>query len=160
METGVRLILNIIAMLIVMVALVHLVNMALGTLPSVAGGELTVQRIMGWVFAPFAWLMGLGWSEAQTGGQLLGTRLVLTEFVAYLDLAKLSAEQLSDHARLILLYGLCGFASLPSLGIMIGGMGTLVPERRKEIVELGAKSVFAATLATCMTGAVVGIIGG
>ncbi|MCW9033815.1 MAG: nucleoside:proton symporter [Rhodospirillales bacterium] len=153
-ETGIKLILNIVAILIVVVALVHLGNMIL----SIFDENLTIQGISGYIFSPLAWLMGLSWSEAQIGGQLLGTRLVLTEFVAYLDMAKISADQLSERARVIMLYGLCGFASLPSLGIMIGGMGAMVPERRKEIVELGFKAVLGATLATCMTGTVVGLL--
>ena len=155
--TGIRLILNIVAMLIVMVALVHLANMILGLLPEADGAPITIQRLAGYLFAPLAWLMGLAWPEAVAGGNLLGTRLVLTEFVAYLDMAKLGDEALSPRGRVILLYGLCGFASLPSLGIMIGGPGAMVPERRKEIVTLGFKSVIAATLATAMTGAVVGL---
>lgn len=155
---GITLILNVIAMLIVVVALVHLVNMILGTLPGIAGETLSIQLMMGYVFAPMAWFMGLDWSEAVTGGQLLGTRLVLTEFVAYLDMAQLEPDSLSERARVIMLYGLCGFASLPSLGIMIGGMGAMVPERRSEIVSLGFRAMIAATLATCMTGAVVGMV--
>ena len=152
---GIRLIANIIALLIVIVALVYLVNQILGFLPNFADGPLTIQRITGWIFAPLAWAMGMSWEEALIGGELLGTRLVLTEFVAYLDMAKLT---LSDHGKVIMLYGLCGFASLPSLGIMIGGLGAMVPERRPEILELGFKSVLAATLATAMTGAVAGLL--
>jgi len=149
---GITLILNVIAMLIVMVALVHLGNMFLGLF----GETISIQRIIGYIFAPLAWFMGIPWAEAITAGQLLGTRLVLTEFVAYLDMAKTT---LSDRTALIMLYGLCGFASLPSLGIMIGGMGAMVPERRGEIIALGFKSVLAATLATALTGGVVGLIG-
>ncbi len=155
---GITLILNVIAMLIVVVALVHLANMVLGVLPEFSGEPLTIQLITGYLFAPLAWLMGLEWREALTGGQLLGTRLVLTEFVAYLDMAQLDAGSLSERARIIMLYGLCGFASLPSLGILIGGMGAMIPERRSEIVSLGFRAMIAATLATCMTGGVVGLI--
>jgi concentrative nucleoside transporter, CNT family len=148
---GIQLILNIIAMLIVMVALVHLANMTLG----IVDASLSIQKIMGYAFMPLAWLMGIGWDEAFASGQLLGTRLVLTEFVAYLDMAQMT---LSDHTKIIMLYGLCGFASLPSLGIMIGGMGVMVPERRAEIIQLGFKSIIAATLATALTGAIVGLL--
>ena len=148
---GITLIMNVVAMLIVMVALVHICNILLGLF----GEGISIQMITGYLFAPLAWLMGIPWEEALISGQLLGTRLVLTEFVAYLEMAKLS---LSPETSLIMLYGLCGFASLPSLGIMIGGMGTMVPERRGEIIELGFKSLFAATLATAMTGAVVGLL--
>ncbi len=149
---GITLILNIIAMLIVVVALVHIANMILGLF----GDGVSVQLLIGYLFTPLAWLMGMPWEEARTGGQLLGTRLVLTEFVAYLEMAKM---QLSDRSALIMLYGLCGFASLPSLGIMIGGMGAMVPERKAEVISLGFKSVISATLATALTGTVVGLIG-
>ena len=155
---GIKLIANIIALLIVIVALVSLVNMILGLFPSPGDTDLTIQQLTGWIFAPLAWAMGLSWDEALVGGELLGTRLVLTEFVAYLEMAKLPIGSLSDRAQVIMLYGLCGFASLPSLGIMIGGLGAMVPERRADILALGFKSLIAATLATCMTGAVVGLI--
>ncbi len=156
--TGIRLIANVIAILIVVVALVHLLNTVLGLVPGGGGNPLSLQQIMGYIFAPIAWCMGLDWSEALAGGKLLGTRLALTEFVAYLDLAVLPPETFSERSQVILLYGLCGFASLPSLGIMIGGLGALVPERRAEIIGLGFRSVIAATLATAMTGAVVGLV--
>ena len=120
--------------------------------------ELTVQRAFGWAFAPLAWLMGLPWSEALTGGALIGTKTVLNELIAYLDLAALPDGAVSPRSRLILTYGLCGFANFGSLGIMIGGLATLVPERRGEIVGLGLKSLVAGTIATCMTGAVVGLL--
>ena len=102
--------------------------------------------------------MGIPWSEAPRAGALLGTKTVLNEFLAYLELAKTPAAVFSDRTRMILTYGLCGFANFGSLGIMIGGMGVMVPERRQEIVELGFKSILAGALATCMSGAVVGII--
>lgn len=149
---GITLILNIIAMLIVMVALVHLGNITLGLI----GADLSLQLIIGYLFTPLAWLMGVPAEEAVRAGHLLGTRLILTEFVAYLDMSKMV---FSERTNLILLYGLCGFASLPSLGIMIGGLGAMVPERKPEIISLGFKAVFAATLATAMTGTVVGLFG-
>jgi CNT family concentrative nucleoside transporter len=155
---GVRLLINVTAMLIVLVALVHLSNQLLALLPQVAGAELTLQRAFGWAFAPLAWLMGLPWSEALTGGALIGTKTVLNELIAYLDLAALPDGAVSPRSRLILTYGLCGFANFGSLGIMIGGLATLVPERRGEIVGLGLKSLVAGTIATCMTGAVVGLL--
>ncbi|RED54030.1 NupC/NupG family nucleoside CNT transporter [Aestuariispira insulae] len=155
---GIKLIANIIAMLIVIVALVYLVNQLFAFLPNVDDTPLTIQRITGWIFAPLAWLMGMSWNEALVSGELFGTRLVLTEFVAYLDMSKLPMGTLSERANVIMLYGLCGFASLPSLGIMIGGLGAMVPERRAEILELGFKSVLAATLATAMTGTVAGLL--
>ena len=111
-----------------------------------------------WLLAPLAWLMGIPWSEAQTAGALLGTKTVLNELLAYLDLAALPEAALSAHSRLIMTYALCGFANLGSLGIMIGGLATIAPERRDEIVALGLKSIVAGTLATSMTGAVVGVL--
>jgi len=121
-------------------------------------GPLTLERLLGWFMAPVVWLMGIPWSEAQAAGSLMGIKTVLNEFLAYLQLAQLPAETLSPRSRLIMTYALCGFANLGSLGIMIGGMGTMVPERRGEIVALGGKSLVAGTLATCMTGAVVGVL--
>ncbi len=155
---GVRLLINVTAMLVVLVALVHLSNQLLALLPEVAGADLTLQRAFGWAFAPLAWLMGLPWEEALTGGALIGTKTVLNELIAYLDLAALPDGDLSPRSRLILTYGLCGFANFGSLGIMIGGLATLVPERRGEIAGLGLKSLVAGTIATCMTGAVVGLL--
>jgi len=155
---GLTLLLNIVAMLIVLVALVGLVNILFGFLPAVAGDDLTLQRCFGWLLSPIAWLMGIPWSEAQVAGSLLGTKVALNEFVAYLDLARIPIDALSEKSRLILMYALCGFANFGSLGIMIGGMGSMVPERRSEIVSLGMKSILAGLIATCMTGAVVGLI--
>jgi CNT family concentrative nucleoside transporter len=155
---GVELLVNIIAMLIVFVALVNLANMLLALLPDAAGGPLTLQRMLGWLMAPVVWLMGIPWSEASTAGALMGTKTVLNELIAYLDLAKLPAEALSGHSRLIMIYALCGFANLGSLGILLGGLGTMVPERRDEVVSLGAKSIVSGTLSTLMTGAVVGML--
>ncbi|MBK8322911.1 MAG: nucleoside:proton symporter [Betaproteobacteria bacterium] len=154
---GVQLLIQVIAMLIVLVALVHLANAALGLLPSFAGAPFTLQRVLGWAFAPLAWMAGVPWAEAQAGGALLGTKTILNEFIAYLDLAKLPAEAMSPRSRLLMTYALCGFANFGSLGILIGGMGAMVPERRGEIVALGMKSIVAGTLATCLTAAVVGL---
>ena len=145
-------------MLIVMIALVSLANLGIGLLPDVGGTPITLQRLLGWLLAPLAWLMGLPWEQAITGGSLLGTKVILNELLAYLDLAGLPEGQLDTRSRLIMTYALCGFANFGSLGIMIGGLGTMVPERRNEIIALGIRSIAAGTLATCMTGAVVGII--
>ncbi len=155
---GVELIINITAMLIVMVALVSLVNMMLGLLPGVADAPLTLQRMLGWLLSPVAWLMGIPWEQAIRGGSLLGTKVILNELFAYLDLAAMPAGQLDTRSQLIMTYALCGFANFGSLGIMIGGLATMVPERREEIIRLGMKSIAAGTLATCMTGAVVGVL--
>ena len=155
---GLKLFLNIVAMLLVFVALVHLVNATLSLLPDVAGSALTFERILGWVMAPVCWLMGIPWHDATTAGSLMGVKTVLNEFIAYIQMAGLPADTLSARSELIMAYALCGFANFGSLGIMLGGLATLVPERRAEIVSLGMKSIVAGTLATCCTGAVVGIL--
>jgi len=155
---GVELLINITAMLIVMIALVSLANMIIGLLPFTGEEPLSLQKLLGWLLAPVAWLMGLPWEQATTGGTLLGTKIILNEFIAYLDLTALPEGELGPRSQLIMTYGLCGFANFGSLGIMIGGLGTMVPERRAEIVSLGMKSIVAGTLATCMTGAVVGVL--
>ena len=156
---GVELLINIIAMLVVLVAFVYLVNLLLGLLPKLGGEQITLQRLMGFVMAPVVWLMGIPWAEATTAGSLMGTKTILNEFLAYLDMSRLGPDALSPKSKLIMTYAMCGFANPGSLGIMIGGMGTMAPTRRNEIVALGFRSVIAGTLATCMTGAVVGIIG-
>ena len=153
-----QLLINVVAMLVVLIALVSLVNQFLGLFPDVGGAALTLQRILGWLMAPVVWLVGVPWSEVQTAGALLGTKTVLNELLAYLDLANLPADALSPRSKTLMTYAMCGFANLGSLGIMIGGLGTMVPERRGEIVELGFKSIVAGTLATLMTGAVAGIM--
>ena len=150
--------LNIIAMLVVMVALVGLVNQVLGLLPAVGGAPLTAQRALGWLLAPVVWLIGIPWAEATTAGALMGVKTVLNELVAYLQLAALPPGQLSPRSSLIMTYAMCGFANLGSLGIMIGGMGALIPERRAEIVGMGMKSILSGTMATLMTGAVVAML--
>lgn len=154
---GLKLLLNIVAMLIVLVALVYLVNQALSIIPHIGGKPVTLQRLLGYVMSPIVWLIGIPWAEAQTAGGLMGTKTILNEFIAYLELANLPDGALSLRSRLIMTYALCGFANLGSLGIMIGGLGSMVPERKNEIVALGMKSIVAGTLATCMTGAIVGI---
>ena len=152
---GLQLLLQIVALLVVLVALVHLANAMLGLVPT--GEPLTLQRIFGWVFAPLAWAAGVPWAESQAAGALLGTKTVLNEFIAYAELAALSPESLSPRSKLLMTYALCGFANFGSLGILIGGMGAMVPERRGEIVALGLKSIVAGTIATCMTAAVAGL---
>jgi CNT family concentrative nucleoside transporter len=145
---GAQLLLNIMAMLVVFVALVALVNLLIA--------PYTLQGALGWLLAPLAWLAGIPWPEARAAGALLGTKTVINELVAYLDLSQMS--QLSERSRVLMTYALCGFANLGSLGIMIGGLGTMAPERRAEIVDLGIKSIVAGTLATCLTAASVGLI--
>ncbi len=155
---GLKLFLNIIAMLIVLVALVHLANQIIGLLPNVGGEPLSLQRILGWLMSPIVWLMGIPWAETHTAGGLMGIKTILNEFIAYLDMAALPEGTLSDRSLLIMTYAMCGFANLGSLGIMLGGMCAMAPERREDIVGLGIKSIVAGTIATCMTGAVVGIV--
>jgi len=155
---GIVLLANIVAMLVVLVALVSLVNSALGLLPQIAGEPLTLQRLFGFVFRPVMWLIGIPAGEVATAAQLMGTKVVLNEFIAYVDLAKLPGDQLSEHSRLLMTYAMCGFANFGSLGILIGGMGAMVPERRPEIVALGMRSVLSGTMAGCMSGAVVGML--
>jgi CNT family concentrative nucleoside transporter len=155
---GVRLVASVVAMLLVFLALVALVNQLLGALPTVAGAPLTLERILGWFFSPLAWLVGVPWAEAATAGSLLGTKLVLNEFIAYLQLAALEPAALSERSRLVLTYALCGFANLPSLGILVGGLLAMVPERRDEVLALAPRSLLSGTLATLLTGAVIGLV--
>ncbi len=145
---GAQLLINIVAMLVVFVALVALVNLVIA--------PYTLQGMLGWLLAPLAWLAGIPWAEAHAAGALLGTKTVINELVAYLDLA--ASPGLSERSRLLMTYALCGFANLGSLGIMIGGLGTMSPERRRDVVELGIKSIAAGTLATCLTAAAVSLI--
>jgi CNT family concentrative nucleoside transporter len=156
---GLQLLLNIVAMLVVFVALVALANTLLALLPSVGGAPLSLERVLGWVFAPLAWLIGIPLQEAVVAGNLLGKKTVLNEFIAYLELARLPADELSPRSRLLLTYALCGFANFGSLGIMLGGLDALLPqERRAELAELGMKSVLAGLLSTCLTAALVGLL--
>ena len=155
---GVNLLISIIAMLVVLVALVHLANLVLGLLPDIAGQPPTLQRLLGYALAPVAWLIGVPWAEAQAAGALLGTKIVLNEFIAYFEFAALPEETFGAHSRLVITYALCGFANFGSLGIMIGGLGVMVPERRREIVALGLKTIVSGNIATCLTAAVVGLL--
>ena len=156
--SGLELLLNIIAMLLVLVALVYLANAILGLLPEIGGAKISLQRLLGYLMAPVCWLMGLPWSQAITAGSLMGTKTVLNELIAYVDLSKLGTDALDPRSRLIMLYAMCGFANFASLGIMIGGLGTMAPERREEINALGLKSIVSGTLTTCLMGAIVGVL--
>jgi CNT family concentrative nucleoside transporter len=155
---GLELLLNIVAMLIVLVALVHLANAIIGLLPGIAGAPISLQRTLGWIMAPVCWLMGVPWSQAAMAGELMGLKTILNEFIAYIELSKLSPEVLDPRSRLIMLYAMCGFANFGSLGIMIGGLATMAPERRDDVVSLGLKSIISGTLATCLIGAIVGVL--
>ncbi len=157
--TGLELLLNICAMLIVLVALVHLANAIIaGVLPEVAGAPITLQRLLGYVMAPVCWLLGIPWSEAATAGSLMGIKTILNELIAYVELSKLPPEALEPRSRLIMLYAMCGFANFGSLGIMIAGLSTMAPERRDDVLSLGLKSIVSGTIATCVMGAIVGVL--
>jgi CNT family concentrative nucleoside transporter len=153
---GIPVLVGIVAVLLVAVAFVALINATLGELP----GALTLQRIFSWPFRPVMWLIGLSWDEAGTAAVLMGTKTVLNEFVAYLNFSALPPDTFAPRSRLIVTYALCGFANFGSLGIVIGGLGAMVPERRHEVVALGMRSILSGTLATCMSGAVAGLLAG
>jgi CNT family concentrative nucleoside transporter len=155
---GMQLLFNIVAILIVFVALVKLVNIGLGALPDIQGAPMTLERLMGAVMAPVVWMIGVPWQEAHTAGSLMGIKVVLNELLAYIEMAKLPAAALSDQSRIILTYAMCSFANFGSLGILIGGWGALCPERRGEITALGPKALLAGVLSSLMTGAIVGML--
>jgi CNT family concentrative nucleoside transporter len=155
---GVIFLANIVAMLVVLVALVALADSILGLLPNWGGAPVSLQRLFAYAFRPVVWLIGIPVAEIPTAAALMGTKTVLNEFIAYVDMANLPPGALDPHARLIMTYALCGFANFGSLGILVGGMGAMVPERRHEIVALGLRSILSGTLATCMCGAVVGLM--
>src|SRR5271166_158190 len=157
---GVPVLVGIVATLLVAVAFVALINAALGELPHVSGAAITLQRIVAWPFRPLMWLIGLPWDEAGTAAALMGTKTVLNEFVAYVNFSALPPDTFAPRSRLIVTYALCGFANFGSLGIVIGGLGAMVPGRRHEIVALGMRSILSGTLATCMSGAVAGLLAG
>jgi len=155
---GLRLLAFVAAMLLVMVALVALANMVLALSGDIWGAPLTIERVLGWFCAPLAWLAGIPWSEAATAGSLIGIKVVLNEFLAYLELGGGAAAELSARSRTIMTYVLCGFANLGSLGIMVAGLIAMAPERRDEIIRLGPRTILSGLLATLMTGAIVGVL--
>ena len=142
--------------LIAVIALVYIANSFLGFIGSFVGVDLSIQQILGYIFAPIAWLMGIPWNEALIAGELLGIKTTLNEFIAYPALAALEEGTLSDRSKLIIFYGLCGFANLSSVGILISGIGSMAPERKDDLINVSFKALVAATLASCMTGLVVG----
>jgi CNT family concentrative nucleoside transporter len=157
---GIPVLVGIVATLVVTIAMVALVNTALGLLPHWGGEALTLQRMFSWPFRPVMWLIGVPWNETGAASVLMGTKTVLNEFVAYLNFATLPADAFSPRTRLILTYALCGFANFGSAGIMVGGIGIMIPQRRAEVVQLGMRSIISGTLATCMSGALAGAIAG
>ena len=155
---GLKLMVNVGAMLLVFIALVALFNSALLLVPYSSNDPLTLQTILGWMFAPLVWLMGIPWQEAQLAGTLMGIKTALNELLAFLALVDLPAESLSDKSTIIMTYALCGFANFGSLGIMIAGLTGMCSERTREIVALAPKSLISGTLATCMTGTIAGLL--
>ncbi len=153
---GIPILAGIVAVLIVAVAMVALANGVLGLLGHWGGAAITLQRVFAWPFRPVMWLIGVPWGESRAAAGLMATKTVLNEFVAYRALAGMAAGTFDPRARIILTYALCGFANFGSLGIVIGGLGAMVPERRAEVVALGLRSVLAGTIATCMSGALAG----
>jgi len=156
-KSGLELFLSIAAMLIVVMALVFLLNTILGLFPNFNGEPLSIELILGYVFIPLAWFMGIPWNEALFAGQLLGIKTALNEFVAYVYLADMD-NQLSERSRLIMLYALCGFANFSSVGILLSGMSAMIPERRADLISVSGKALWAALLASCLTGFMVGIL--
>lgn len=155
---GLGLYLNIIASLIAFTAFAALINIMLGAAPDVAGAPLTLERILGTIFAPFMWLAGVPWSEAFDAGALMGVKTAVNELVAYVELSKVAEGTFSERSLLIVIYSLCGFANFASLGIVIGGLTALAPDRRQDVIALAPRALVAGTLATLMTGAVIGLI--
>ena len=153
---GLNIVLNVGATLIVFVALVAIANGILGIIPPIGGAPISVERILGYVFAPVAWCLGVAWNEALQAGQLLGVKLVLTEFTAFIRLGAIPIEDLSERTRIIMTYALCGFANIASIGINVAGYSVLMPDRRNEVIQLASKAMLAGFFATCMTAAVVG----
>lgn len=155
---GMQLFLAVIAVIIVVFALVSLTDQVLALLPLVGDEPITLKRTFGWIFAPFMWLIGVSWSEAQTAGGLMGTKAILNEYVAYLELAALPQDTFSPRSLLIVTYALCGVANLASVGLLVSTIGTLCPDRRAEAAGLGMKSWIAGNIATAMTGAWIGLV--
>jgi CNT family concentrative nucleoside transporter len=157
-EDGLKIYLQILAMLIVTTSLMALANGLLAHLPALGGAPLTLERMLGWLFAPFVWLLGVPWQEAGTAGSLMGIKVILTELVAYLRLAVLPAGALDPRSTQIMVYAMCGFANFASVGILIAGMSALIPERRDEVVSLALKALVAGTMASGLSGAMVGLL--
>ncbi len=155
---GIPILAGILAVLIVAVASVALIDMGLGLLPHWGGTAVTLERLVSLPFRPVMWLIGVPWTESSAAASLMATKTVLNEFIAYAKLGGMGPGALSQRTRVILTYALCGFANFGSLGILIGGLGAMVPERRTEVVVLGLRSILAGTIATCMSGALAGAL--
>ena len=157
-EDGLKLYLQIIAMLVVTTSLVALANIMLAHFPDVAGGALTLERMLGWLFAPLVWLLGVPADQAATAGGLLGVKVILNELIAYLRMAALPAGALDPRSSTIMVYAMCGFANFASVGFLIAGMSALIPERRDEIVGLALKALVAGVLASSLSAAMIGLL--
>jgi len=157
-QMGLNLFLTVIAMILVIVSLVHLLNAILHLLPDVLGSPVSLERMLGYLLAPLTWLMGVPWSEAVQAGQLMGTKTILTEFIAYIRLGEVPDAELGARSRIIMTYALCGFANFVSLGIMLAGLVTMVPGRRDEIFGFGMKALVGGTVATCTSACLIGIL--
>ena len=157
-ENGLKIYLQIIAMLVVTTSLVALVNVILAQFPGFLGQPVTVERVLGWLFAPFVWLLGIPWSQAPVAGSLMGVKIVLTELIAYLRLSAMPAGLLDVRSTQIMVYAMCGFANFASVGISIAGMSTLVPARREMVVQLALKALVAGMLASSLSGAMIGLL--
>jgi len=155
---GLNIWLQIVAMLVVIVALVALADNILAAFPDVMGTPLTLERIFGWLFAPVVWLFGIPWQQALDAGSLMGTKIILNELIAYLNLSHLAPGTLDPRSTLIMIYAMCGFANLGSVGIMIAGMSTLVPSRRDEIVQLATRALLSGAMASGLTGSMIGLL--
>jgi CNT family concentrative nucleoside transporter len=155
---GVQLFLAVIGMIIVIFALVTLADLALALAPAVQGEPLTVRRVFGWIFSPLMWTLGVPWDQAPQAGALMGTKTILNEYVAYMDLAALPPGTLDPRSQLIVTYAMCGVANLASVGLLVSTIGTLAPSRRAEAASLGMKSWVAGNMASAMTGAVIGLV--
>ena len=155
---SIKLLAYVIALLLVFTALISLLDVILGNLPDVQGSAMSLARIFGWLFAPVAWLLGIPWSEATAAGAILGTKIAITEMMAYLNMMALPEGTLSSRSTLIMTYALSSFANLPSLAILIGALNAMAPERHKETVSLGIRSLIAGACASAMSACVIGIL--
>ena len=155
---SIKLLANVVALLLVFTALISLFNIMLGSLPDIQGAPLSLERIFGWLFAPIAWLIGIPWAESGTAGAILGTKLAITEFIAYLNMLALPEDALSSRSTLIMTYALSSFANLPSVAILIGGLNAMAPERHAEVVALGMRALVAGACASAMSACLIGIL--
>jgi CNT family concentrative nucleoside transporter len=157
-QDGVALLIQVVAMLLAAVACVALVNAILAALlPAIGGAPVSLGRVFGWLFAPVMWLLGMPWSDAPAAGALMGTKVALNELIAYLDLARLGQGAVEPRTRIMLIYALCGFANFGSVAIMLGGLSTICPERREDILNLGMRALVSGTLTNMMNGALIGL---